>query len=70
MQIGELAQPVQASLITAISLGLRFLCTDLFARSATAIFQLFTGEIDQCTHFTKIGLDVYQIPNRLASFWR
>jgi hypothetical protein len=40
-QIGDPAHPVQASLITAINLGFRFLLTFLFARSATTIFQHF-----------------------------
>jgi len=41
MQIGEPAHPVQATLITAINLGLRLLLTFLFSRSATAILQHF-----------------------------
>ncbi|CAI2718059.1 protein of unknown function [Nitrospina watsonii] len=37
MQIGEPLQPVHASLITANSFGLRFLCAERFALSATAM---------------------------------
>jgi hypothetical protein len=65
--MGDPPHPVQASLITASIFGLRFLCTLLFAFSATAIFNAL-GEIDQCTYFTKNGSDVYQIPDPLASF--
>jgi len=66
-QMGDPPHPVQASLITASIFGFRFLLTLLFAFSATDIFQRLM-EVDQETHFTKNGSDVYQIPDHHASF--
>jgi hypothetical protein len=68
MQIGDPPHPVQASLITAINLGLRFLCTDLFAFSATAIFQLFLEKLIHALILPKSALMYIKFPTALQAF--